>query len=98
MRRRPPRLVQLSSEDLKRLKEVVHDGHVEQRIARRARILLAMAEPDTIVQDLAHHFGIDRTSIWSLCRRFEAQGLRVLEDAPRPGRPPRLSPPATRPG
>ena len=48
----------------------MHDGRTEQRVARRARILLAMADPDTVVRDLAEHFGLDRTSIWSLCRRY----------------------------
>ncbi|WNZ60912.1 helix-turn-helix domain-containing protein [Myxococcus sp. MxC21-1] len=51
-----------------------------------------MAEPDTVVQDLAEHFGLDRTSIWSLCRRYEALGAAAVWDAPRSGRPPRLSP------
>ena len=98
MRRRPPRLIQLSQEDTALLEELVHDGRTEQRVARRARILLAMADPDTIVQDLAEHFGLDRTSIWSLCRRYEALGASAVWDAPRSGRPPRLSPPAARSG
>ncbi|RKH35732.1 helix-turn-helix domain-containing protein [Corallococcus llansteffanensis] len=75
---------------------MVHDGRTEQRVARRASILLAMADPATVVQDLAEHFGLDRTSIWSLCRRYEAAGAFVVWDAPRSGRPSRLSPPAAR--
>ncbi|MBZ4418309.1 IS630 family transposase [Myxococcus sp. RHST-1-4] len=51
-----------------------------------------MTDPDTVVQDLAEHFGLDRTSIWSLCRRYEAWGPLAVWDAPRSGRPPRLSP------
>nr|WP_241759499.1 hypothetical protein [Pyxidicoccus parkwaysis] len=51
-----------------------------------------MADPDTVVQDLAEHFGLDRTSIWSLCRRYEASGAFAVWDAPRSGRPSRLSP------
>lgn len=98
MRRRPPRLIRLPREDTALLEELVHDGRTEQRVARRARILLAMAEPDTVVQELAEHFGLDRTSIWSLCRRYEALGITAVWDAPRSGRPPRLSPPAARPG
>jgi hypothetical protein len=96
MRRRPPRLIQLSQEDTALLEELVHDGRTEQRVARRARILLAMTDPDTVVQDLAERFGLDRTSIWSLCRRYEAWGPLAVWDAPRSGRPPRLSPPAAR--
>ena len=47
------------------MEELVHDGRTEQRVARRARILLAMTDPDTVVQDLAERFGLDRTSIWA---------------------------------
>jgi hypothetical protein len=94
MRRRPPRIIQLSQEDIALLEELVHDGRTEQRVARRARILLAMADPNTVVQELAERFGLDRTSIWSLCRRYEALGATAVWDAPRSGRPPRLSPPA----
>ncbi|MFP2930114.1 hypothetical protein ACLESO_33935 [Pyxidicoccus sp. 3LG] len=58
MRRRPPRLIPLSQEDAALLEEWVHDGRTEQRVARRARILLAMAAPpDTLAQELAEHVG-----------------------------------------
>ncbi|MBN1209135.1 MAG: helix-turn-helix domain-containing protein, partial [Myxococcaceae bacterium] len=42
---------------------------------------------------LAHHLELSRTTIWSLCRRYEENGLEVLGDAPRPGRPREISPP-----
>ncbi|WP_224371692.1 helix-turn-helix domain-containing protein [Hyalangium versicolor] len=95
MRRRPPRLVHLSPEEVTHLRALVRDGRIEQRIARRARILLAMSEPDTIVSELAERFELDRTTIWALCRRFERWGVAAVDDAPRPGRPRRLSPPPT---
>lgn len=95
MRRRPPRLIQLTREDTAFLEGLVHDGRTEQRVARRARILLAMADTSTVVQELADRFELDRTSVWGLCRRFEAAGVQAVFDAPRPGRPPRLSPPCS---
>jgi biotin operon repressor len=96
MRRRPPRLVHLSPAEVAHLGALVRDGRIEQRIARRARILLAMNEPDTVVSELADRLELDRTTIWALCRRFEQWGMEVVDDAPRPGRPRRLSPPSAR--
>ncbi len=98
MRRRPPRLIHLSPEEVAYLEGMVHDGRTEQRIVRRARILLAMTDPATIVSELADRLGQDRRTIWALCRRFEALGVDVVKDAYRPGRPRGLSPPAARRG
>ncbi len=68
------------------------DGRTEQRVARRARILLAMADPTTIVSELAERLDLDRTSIWALCRRYESVGVDGVLDAPRSGRPREFSP------
>lgn len=95
MRRRPPHLIHPSPEQAAYLRSLVRDGRVQQRIARRARILLAMAEPGTVVQELAKWLDVDRTTIWTLCRRFEELGVEAVEDAPRSGRPRELSPPCS---
>jgi biotin operon repressor len=96
MRRRPPRAIDLSAADAAYLEELVRDGRTEQRVARRARILLAMADPATVVQDLADRLDVERTTIWHLCRRYEEGGVQVVGDAPRDGRPRTSSPSATR--
>lgn len=96
MRRRPPRAIELSREDAAHLKQLVQDGRTEQRVARRARILLAMADPATVVQELADRLEVERTTIWHLCRRYEEDGIEVVEDAAREGRPRAFSPSATR--
>jgi Winged helix-turn helix len=98
MRRRPPHLIRLAPEEVYYLEQLVRDGRTEQRIARRARVLLAMTEPDTVVSELADRLELDRRTIWSLCRRFESLGVDVVRDAPRSGRPRVLSPPAARRG
>ena len=49
MRRRPPRRIHLEPAEVDYLESLTRDGRTEQRVARRARILLAMADPDTIV-------------------------------------------------
>jgi len=96
MRRRPPHLIELSRSDAGQLARLVRDGHTEQRVACRARILLAMAEPTTVVQDLAARLEVAPSTIWSLCRRYEQVGIGVVQDAPRSGRPREVSPPDAR--
>ena len=68
MRGRPPQLIELSTEDVAYLEQLLRDGRTEQRVARRAWILLAMADPATVVQDVAERLGVARTTIWNLCR------------------------------
>jgi hypothetical protein len=96
MRGRPPRGIELSREDATYLEQLVRDGRTEQRIARRARILLAMADPATVVEDLATRVEQRRETIWQLCRRYEEVGVQVVDDAPRAGRPRTFSPSAAR--
>jgi transposase len=98
MRRRPPRHIHLAPEEASYLESLVRDGHTEQRIARRARVLLAMADPAILVSELADRLELDRRTIWALCRRFDEFGVDVVMDAPRSGRPRELSPPPARRG
>jgi hypothetical protein len=92
MRRRPAHVIDLSPADAAYLEPLVRDGRTEQRVARRARILLAMADPATVVQDLADRLEVERTTIWHLCRRYEERGVEVVLDAAREGRPQRFLP------
>src|SRR5262249_40797758 len=96
MRGRLPRLIDLSADDAAYLEQLVRDGRAEQRVARRAWILLAMSDPETIVHELADRLGVARTTIWTLCRRYEEVGVHVVEDAPREGRPRTFSPSTAR--
>jgi transposase len=91
MRRRPPKLVHLSTDERQVLQDQLRHGRTEQRVVRRCRILLAMAEPNTIIDELARQVGVTRTGIWYMCRRFEAQGLGSIYDEPRSGRPREVS-------
>ena len=92
MRRRPPHLIEMSQADRRQLESLLRDGRTEQRVARRARILLAMTEPDTIVEHLAEQVDQTRFAIWYLCRRYEEIGIEAIFDAPRSGRPWEISP------
>ena len=92
MRRHPPSSIRLSKADRSEFQELVRAGHTPQRIARRARVLLAMEKPETVVQALAAQVALTRSSIWRLCCRYEQQGAAAVQDAPRSGRPRQLSP------
>jgi len=92
MRRRPPSVIELTPVERVPLEQILRDGRTEQRIARRARVLLAMSQPETVVQRLAEQVGLTRAAIWALCRRYEEIGIDVIFDAPRSGRPWEISP------
>jgi len=91
MRRRPPQLISLPRADRRELESLIRDGRTEQRVARRARILLGMSDARTRVTELAEQVQQTRTGIWYVCRRYEWYGLDAIYDAPRSGRPPELS-------
>ena len=57
MRGRPPRSIELSRKDQAYLERLVRDGRTQQRIARRARILLAMGREPAVRAALAA-FGV----------------------------------------
>lgn len=92
MRRRPPHRIQLSRKDKAKLQGLLRDGRTEQRIARRARVLLAMAKRRTLVQGLADQVELSPQSIWCVCRRYEQRGWQAVLDLPRSGRPRKFSP------
>ncbi|HWH71410.1 MAG TPA: hypothetical protein VNT26_18690 [Candidatus Sulfotelmatobacter sp.] len=98
MRRRPPHWVELSRPDRLQLEKLAGDGRTEQRVARRARVLLAMARRRTLVQRLAEGVAMTREGIWQLCRRYEQRGWPAVLDAPRSGRPRVFSPSGARAG
>ena len=92
MRGRKPHLISLSEADRMELQSLVDSGKTEQRVARRARILLAMEKPQIRVMELAKHLEITRVAIWELCRKYEESGIKVVYDTPRSGRPRVFSP------
>ncbi len=91
MRRRPPKLLLLPRADRSELEGLLRDGRIEQRVARRARIVLSMSDERTIVAELAEQVAQTRTGIWYVCRRYELHGLEAVYDAARSGRPSELS-------
>lgn len=92
MRRRPPSQICLKKAERNELQRILRDGRSEQRVARRSRVLLAMEDPDTLVDELSKQVAMTRVGIWYVCRRYETVGLDAIYDAPRSGRPRELSP------
>jgi transposase len=97
MRGRRPRGLQLKAEDIPVLEALVHSGRTEQRVARRARILLEMDRRER-VKWLSKRVEQDPSTVWRVCRRYEERGMEAVYDAPRSGRPPEISPPQAGPG
>ena len=92
MRGRRPRGVQLEAEDIPVLEALVRSGKTEQRVARRARILIEMGRQGR-VKLLSKQVEQDPSTIWRVCRRYEKRGIEAVYDAPRSGRPPEIFPP-----
>ncbi|MDQ3208943.1 MAG: helix-turn-helix domain-containing protein, partial [Gemmatimonadota bacterium] len=60
-------------------------------LVQRARLILALAAGESYTA-LTARWGVAATSISRWKRRFAARGIAGLQDAPRSGRPDRLSP------
>lgn len=85
---RKPQALKLKPKDVIELRAVLRDGHTPQRVAQRARILLACAQHER-TQAVANKVDQNRTTIWRVCDRYRQEGLQAaLQDAPRSGRPP----------
>jgi hypothetical protein len=63
MRRQPPHRIELTPDEAAEFARLVRDGRTEQRVAQRARILLAMADPATVVEALAERLDVARITI-----------------------------------
>ena len=92
MRGRKPHLISLSESDRIELEGIIKSGKTEQRVARRARVLLAMEKPATRVAELAGHLEITRAGVWEICHKYRQRGVKAIYDAPRSGRPRVFSP------
>ena len=87
MRGRKPKSVVLKPTDAKALRQLLRAGDLPQRVARRARILLARAQKERIEQ-VVTKVDQDRATVWRVCQRYAQTGLQAaLYDAPRSGRP-----------
>lgn len=91
MRRRKPKTIKISRTDQQELKRLLSDGRTQQRVVRRAQVLLAMRSQKTMVDELCQKVQMTRVGIWYLCRRYEKVGVSAIYDAARSGRPREIS-------
>jgi Helix-turn-helix domain len=78
------------------LNELAQEGQLIQRVANRARALLALDRGERIVETV-RWLGISRTSLWELWQRYKQRGVEAVLDEERSGRPPVFSPSGTSP-
>ncbi len=86
----------LDDEERNRLDALVRAGSTPQAFAFRAKIVLRAADEDVPCNlQIAAEFGCCKNTVSVWRRRFAAQRLPGLQDAPRSGRPRSFSPLAT---
>ncbi len=87
----PP--IVLDDEKREQLEALVRAHSTPQAFVFRAKVVLRAADEDAPCNlQIAAEFGCSKGTIGLWRRRFAAQGLPGLQDAPRSGRPRRFSP------
>lgn len=79
-------LRELTAEERQALEQLARSRTAQARLVERAQILLAIADGRRPSQ-VANAPGVSRPTVSTWIQRFNAQGLRSLEDRPRAGRP-----------
>jgi hypothetical protein len=95
MRGRRPLPYRLRDADRQYLHEILADGQLVHRVAKRAQALLALDRGERIVETV-HWLGWSRMGLWNLWQRYQAWGVDAIFDGERSGRPPVFSPAAAR--
>lgn len=94
MKGRKPFEYKLRPADRRYLNEIATNGQLLQRVANRARALLALDRGERIV-DIIHWLGLSRMGLWHLWQRYQERGVDAIFDDERSGRPPAFSPSGT---
>ncbi len=88
---RKPSKIELTDEQRATLTIWLSAGKTEQRLAKRAQIVLYAADGISL-KDIAAKVGFGFQSCLKWRKRFVAHGLKGLRDAPRKGRPAMITP------
>ncbi len=83
--------IQLTQEQQDGLQSCAKSRTAAVRAVERAKVILAAAAGKA-KQEIAKQLGIARQTVSRWEKRFEQQGTKGLEDAPRSGRPRRIQP------
>ncbi len=96
MRGRKSFVYKLRDADGRYLQAIVRKGQLPQRVANRARVLLALDRGERIVE-IVRWLGVGRMTVWELWQRYQHRGVEAIWDAERSGRPMGFSPAAAGP-
>jgi len=91
MKGRKPFVYKLRAVERHYLHEIGKDGQQPQRVATRARTLLALDRGERIVE-LLRWLGVSRMGVWHLWQRYQQRGVTAIFDGKRSGRPMVFSP------
>lgn len=86
--------IALSKSDKAYLKEYVSKGNHSARAIKRANILLLLHEGDSPTE-AADRAGVSLATVYNVKNRYRKQTRevsKVIEDQPRPGQPPKITP------
>src|SRR5919205_2108659 len=85
--------VSLTPEEHTRLESLVRAHSTPQALAFRCQLILRIAAPDRPSNlHVATELACERHTVGRWRQRYLAHGFQGLQDAPRSGRPPRVSP------
>jgi Homeodomain-like domain len=85
--------VSLTPEEHTRLESLVRAHSTPQALAFRCQLILRIAAPDRPSNlHVATELACERHTVSRWRQRYLAHGFQGLQDAPRSGRPPRISP------
>ena len=85
--------ITLADAEQSRLESIVRAHSTPQALAFRCQLILRAAAPGRPSNlQVAQELNCNRHTVGRWRSRYLAQGLRGLQDAPRPGRPQRFSP------
>lgn len=84
------RLDDLSGEHLDELDELYHTTH-DVRVRTRALMILLAAERRLVASEVAAIVRQDAETVRRWFQRYEAEGINGLADAPRSGKPPKVT-------
>lgn len=81
--------LKLRSKDREQLESVVRAGQVKSRVYKRARGLLALDAGETL-EAVAEDLRVNRVTVAAWRNSYKESKLKLLQDAPRSGRPKEL--------
>jgi len=84
------RRIELTAEEEQTLRMWTRAGTTEQRLARRAQVILLCAQ-GLPIRAVGEQCGLSQLSVFKWKKRFLEGRLEGLADEPRPGRPARIS-------